>query len=84
MRSLAVVFAVLTALYGVGVSRALAASSSDTEQEQSWDIPDDPLDEQMEAPDYDAPYPGSYDDDEMNSDDPAYPDEAPVDDDIRD
>lgn len=85
MRTLAVVFAMLTALYGIGVPRALAASSSDTEQEQNWDVPDDPQDQQMEAPDYDATYPGSYDDDEMNSDQPDSPsDEAPPDDDIHD
>jgi hypothetical protein len=92
MRLLAVVLVLLTAVYGIGASSALAVSPDDTQEEQNWDVPEEPMDEPMEepmdepmeAPDYDAPYPGSFDDeDEINSDPPEYPDDPPPEDDIR-
>jgi hypothetical protein len=83
MRVLAVVFMMLTAVYGIRPTSALAVSPDDNPDEAAWDVEDEPMDEPLDAPDYEATYPGSYDDDELSGEAPDYPDDPPAEDDIR-
>ncbi|MGD2063505.1 MAG: hypothetical protein PVF51_08000 [Nitrospirota bacterium] len=84
MRLLAVVFVLLTAVYGSGASNALAFSPDDPQDEPSWDVQDEPMDDPMDDPAYDDPYPGTFDDEgEMDDDQPEYPDDSPAEEDLR-